>query len=106
MLERLRIQNFQSHHKLDIQLDPAVTTLIGPSDVGKSAVLRAFRWLATNRPRGDAFIRDGADRVSVKARVDGQNVTRRRGPAGNEYIVDGASLKALERTCPNRSGTC
>lgn len=75
MIRELDIENFQSHKRTALRLAPTLTALVGTSDSGKSAILRAFAWLATNRPRGNAFIRHGADSCSVAVR-DGE---------GNEY---------------------
>lgn len=55
MLESIRIKNFQSHKDTEINFEPGVNVIIGPSDSGKSAIIRAFKWLKDNRPLGDAF---------------------------------------------------
>lgn len=99
VIDRLRIQNFQCHSKLDVELDPAITTIIGPSDVGKSSVLRALRWLVLNRPRGDSFIRDGWDECSVKIKVDGHTIERKRGKV-NTYRVARQEYKAFGNDVP------
>lgn len=80
MIERLTIREFQTHHLLRVELDPGVTTIVGPTDAGKSAVLRALRWLALNRPGGDAFIRDGSRKTKVTLMVDGHRLVRSKGP--------------------------
>lgn len=41
MIRRIVLRNFQNHRRLRIDLDPRVTTVVGPSDAGKSAVVRA-----------------------------------------------------------------
>lgn len=55
---KLRIQNFQAHKDTTIEFD-RITTIVGPSDIGKSAVLRALKWVAKNEPNGTSFVRDG-----------------------------------------------
>lgn len=100
MLERLRISNFQRHRRLDVKLDPRVTTIVGATDTGKSSVLRALRWVATNRPRGDSFVRDGAPGASVRLRVDGHDVRRKRKGRENVYVVDGKEFKAFSSDVP------
>ena len=101
MLERLTIENFQAHSKLDLKLDPAVTTIVGPSDAGKSAVIRALIWLATNRPLGDSFIRDGETRARVSLLVDSRWIVRTRGKSENTYSIDGEELKAFGNEVPS-----
>ena len=74
MLEKLRIINFQKHEDLTVSFDDRITTIVGPSDVGKSAVLRALRWVLTNQPDGSGFIREGEKNASVVLRVDGRTI--------------------------------
>ena len=88
MLKRLSIRNFQCHEHLDVKFDPQITAIIGPSDTGKSAIIRALRWLAFNRPLGSGFIRNGTDDCRVKLRVDKTDVVRRRGKAINNYSIN------------------
>lgn len=99
-IDRLQIQNFQRHEQLRLKLDESIVAITGQSDVGKSSVLRALRWLATNRPRGDGFVRDGGERTSVKIRVDGKTVERVRGKGENTYMIDGKVLEAFGTDVP------
>lgn len=98
MIERLRITDFQKHVDLKIKLD-RVTVITGPSDVGKSSVLRALCWLMTNRPRGKAFVRDGCDSVTVRAWIDGVKVVRQR-DSGNRYFLDEQCYEAVGGDIP------
>ena len=77
-----------------------MTTIVGPSDAGKSALIRALAWVLTNRPKGDAFIRDGSDRVEVYVKVDGHKLKRRRGKK-NTYHLDGAVFTAFGVDVPD-----
>lgn len=95
MLQRLRLRDFQVHENLDLVLDPHITCIIGASDVGKSAILRALRWVMTNQPAGDAFVRHGADVAFVELTVDGRIVTRRRGKSENVYLFDKETYKSF-----------
>ena len=99
MLEKIRVKDFQCHEDLKIEFDPKITAIVGPSDAGKSAVLRAIRWVATNRPLGDGFIRHGATTSVVKLWSDDGSVTRRRG-SQNTYAVDGQVLEAFGAEVP------
>lgn len=103
-LERLRISDFQCHESLGIAFDPKVTCLIGPSDVGKSAVLRAIRWVAFNRPLGDACVREGTERSTVKLLVDGQTIRRKRGKGINSYELDKQKYEAFGNSVPESIG--
>ena len=101
MLEELRIQNFQRHRKLRVGFDPTITTIVGGSDVGKSAILRALRWVCTNQPKGDAHIRHGAKGCTVQLVVDGHTITRKRGGGKNTYELDGEPYKAFGTGVPD-----
>ncbi len=63
MLTKLRIIDFQSIHDLDLELG-RFTVITGPSDVGKSAVIRAIHSAITNRS-GQDFIRSGSKECKV-----------------------------------------
>jgi exonuclease SbcC len=100
MLERLEIVNYQTHERRRLVLDPHVTTIVGASDAGKSAILRALRWVCTNRPIGTEHIRWGAEHCRVSLWVDGQLVRRVRGPNTNEYSLGPKTFKAFGNDVP------
>lgn len=87
---RLTIENFQSHAHTTIEPAPAgeLTVLTGPNDAGKTAVIRALRWLWFNVPYGTDFIRVGCTfaRVTVEM-ASGWTVIRERTKSRNRYIT-------------------
>lgn len=99
-IESLTLTNFQAHKRLTLELDPRVTCIVGATDQGKSAVLRGFRWLALNRPLGDAFVRWGTRNCEVGAVVDGREVVRRKTASFNGYLLDGEPLAAVGAGVP------
>lgn len=100
MLTNLTLRNFQTHRKLTLDFDPHVTTIVGPTDSGKSSILRAIRWLVMNRPSGDAFVRHGRKFASVSVTVDGTEIERRKGTKENSYRIGGKTLKAFKQDVP------
>jgi len=104
MLEFLRIKNFQGLEDLTIPLAQPITVIVGETDRCKSASLRALRWLATNKPAGDSFIRHGQESASVKLKIDGRTVSRRKGRE-NLYLVDGERLAAFGAGVPDPVAT-
>lgn len=62
-LKRVRIIDFQSLHDVDLELG-RFTVIVGPSDVGKSAVIRAIHSAVVNRS-GQDFIRSGTKESKV-----------------------------------------
>lgn len=97
--EALKLRNFQGHEDFLITFAPDVTTIIGPSDVGKSAVLRALRWVCMNEGSLDDLLREGAANVRVGLKVEHEEryfkVTRERGAVGNIYTLQDREFKAF-----------
>lgn len=98
---KLKILNFQKHKELVIELDPKITTIVGPSDSGKSAVIRAIKWLMTNQPRGLEFIKHGSKFTTVMIEdIDGHSILRQRGKDINLYTLDNQEFKAFGNDVP------
>jgi exonuclease SbcC len=60
MIKQIHIGNFQSHKSTVLDLHPGCNLICGSSDSGKSSIIRALKWLATNRPLGDGFVSWGS----------------------------------------------
>lgn len=101
MLEKLMIQNFQSHSKTVVEFDENVTTIVGSSDVGKSAIIRSLSWVSRNTPNGNAFIKDGSDGAAVRLFVDGHRIVRRRSKSENFYGLDDHEFKSFGSGLPD-----
>jgi len=100
MLSRVVLRNFQGHKRLAVDFDPSVTTIIGPSDKGKSAVLRAIKWVCLNQPAGNDFLHHGAKRVSVTLIIDGTKVKRSHSNGKNVYKLNKQTYTAFGREVP------
>lgn len=90
MIQRISIANFQSHKETVLDLAPGVNVIVGATDSGKSAILRALRWLIWNRPSGDAFRSTWGGDTEVHILLeggsyDGYYVKRNKGDNKNEY---------------------
>ena len=101
MVEWMRVKDFQPHGDFLLELSRGVTCIRGPSDAGKTALLRALRWACCNEPRGDAFVRHGQDPCAVTVGVDGREVVRSRGKGDNSYSLDGQDYKAFGNGVPD-----
>lgn len=90
-ITRIEINDFQSHKHSILEPAPAgqLTVIVGPSDSGKTALLRALRWLYYNTPQGCDFIRVRANIARVRIDyADGNSVTRERSRKGsNRYEI-------------------
>lgn len=88
LLTKITIENFQSHALTEIEPAPGLTVLVGESDQGKSAVIRALKWLFLNQPRGAGFVRAGESNCRVVVKYgDGAQVSRGRIGNDNVYLV-------------------
>jgi DNA repair protein SbcC/Rad50 len=98
-IKTIELTNFQSHKKTVVELnEKGLNALTGGSDTGKSAIIRALRWVLYNEPRGADFIRHGETRATATVTfTDGSSITRSRtNSAAGEYIVRDSSGKELE----------
>lgn len=99
MIQRVAISQFQSHSETDLEFGPGVNILVGPSDEGKSAVLRAIRWVLDNKPAGNAFHRNGGKNCGVEVEFDDCIISRERDGDSNLYtLTPSGSEQATEFT--------
>lgn len=101
MIDSIHLKNFQAHADTTLVFDKGVNVIVGRSDQGKSSIIRALRWVATNRPSGDAFIKNGESETTVTLTVDGKSITRTKGKGTNSYTLDGVEYKALRSDVPS-----
>jgi chromosome segregation ATPase len=97
MIESLLIKDFQIHRNLLVEFEEQVTTVVGPNDSGKSAILRALGFVALNNLSGSRFVRRGkkSKQAVVELKVDGHTVKRVRGKTENAYYLDSKEFKAF-----------
>jgi len=61
MIKSISIKNFQSHKSTELEFAPGINGIVGISQSGKTAILRAFNLLANNRPQGARYFNNQAD---------------------------------------------
>lgn len=87
-IKRLTLENFQSHKFTIIDFDDGLNAIVGPTDSGKTAILRAIKWVLYNEPQGDSFIRQGESQTSVQILFSsGVVVKRYRTKSKNGYEI-------------------
>jgi exonuclease SbcC len=88
MIKSLKIQNFQSHENTELTFDDGVNVIVGSSDSGKTAIIRAFRWVVWNRPSGDANCSTWGGTTSVEISTGEGSVVRSKSKV-DAYRVSG-----------------
>ena len=92
MITKIEIKNFQSHKNTVLEFDKGVNVICGESDNGKSAVIRAIRWVVENQPQGTEKINsnwneDFKEPLSVKLYTEKGYVERIRDKKRNGYNI-------------------
>jgi len=100
MIEKIIIHNFQNHRSFEQDLN-LLNAIVGESDKGKSAILRALRWVLTNEAPKNP-ITFGEDECSVEIIVDGHSLIRKRTKKENTYNLDGTEYSALRGEVPEQ----
>jgi len=101
MINQIDIQNFQSHKQTTLSLHPGVNVVIGKSDSGKTAIIRALRYLIWNRPSGDAFCSSwGGDTVVTVETDDGNTITHKRIKSVSSYVINDSVFSAFGTGVP------
>ena len=87
-IKKVILENFQSHKYTEIELDPSLNVIVGPSDQGKSAIIRGIKWALFNEPSGDFFIREEEKECSVSIIFnDNTKIKRYRSNNKNAYYL-------------------
>lgn len=101
MIERLHIVNFQSHEDSQLEFAPGVNVIVGDSDSGKTAIIRALRWLIHNRPGGDSFRSNwGGDTRVIITTTEQDEIERAKIKSGNIYRMNDDDFKAFGSDVP------
>lgn len=87
-ISAVEIKGFQSHVESVFDLGPGLNVITGPSDAGKTAIIRAVRWVAFNEPTGEAYVNQSVGGAEVKLLLDsGQVITKRRRKGKTSYLI-------------------
>ena len=101
---RVNVENFQSLADVEVQLE-GLTALVGPSDRGKSALVRAISAALFNLP-GEYFVRTGTESARVTigwlkgSPGDAHVVVWEKGGGKNQFTIDGAEYSKVGSKAP------
>lgn len=96
-ITKIILENFQSHVYSQVDFGPELNVIIGPSDSGKSSIIRALKWVMYNEPAGDFFIREGESECKVTLFLsDGTSLQRYRTKNKNGYkLIDSNGVESI-----------
>lgn len=101
MIQKIVIQNFQSHEETSIEFAEGVNTIVGDSDVGKTAILRALFWVVFNRPLGTSFCSNWEhEGTYCQVYTTDGIITRVRTNTENYYMLDDVRYEAVGGKVP------
>ena len=90
-ITQVKLKNFQDHADTTIDFTNGINLIVGSSDAGKSAILRAINLVFHNNYKRDSYIRHGEKECSVSVKFsDGVEVTRIKGEDVNSYLLTDA----------------
>ncbi len=99
MIRSVKLRDFQRHKLRRIVFSKGITTIEGPTNRGKSSIIRALRWVLLNDFRGIP-LRKGAKTVSVRVKIGGKWVGRKKGANVNVYTLGKKKFKAFGTKVP------
>lgn len=95
MITRIELTNFMSHAHTVIEPAAGLTVLVGPNNVGKSAVVAALQILCHNE-NSTYVTRHGAKQCSVKVETDDGHSIEWRRKTSPSYVIDGQTFDRLK----------
>lgn len=101
---KIKVKNFQSLADVDLEVE-GFTVVVGPSNIGKSALVRAISSALYGRP-GDDFIRRGAKQTGVVLEElptnsgTSMSVAWIKGAGTNKFVIDGKIYDKMNRDVP------
>ena len=101
MIRAITIQNFLSHKKTKLEFSKGLNVIVGQTDSGKSAIIRALRWVITNKPGGDSFRSNWGGDTEVLLEFFTQWYTSRIKSNRNLYELDGVELEGFGSSVPD-----
>lgn len=108
MIIRIELHNFQSHKDTVIDFTSGVNVITGESDNGKSAIIRAVRWVVENQPSGTDKVNSSwndsfKNPLSVRIYTEDGWVERIRIKGRNGYTVCKGDGKPVELSAVGRN---
>lgn len=95
---KVKIHNFQSIKEIELEIE-GFTAIVGRSNIGKSAIVRAIEGALSNK-EGEDFVRKGTKCSEVEIDCPEISLYWKKGSGYNDYIIDGETLESVGRGSP------
>ena len=100
MIRTISLKNIQKHSEISVELSPTITVVWGDNGAGKTAFIRALRWICQNRPSVSKMVTRGKDEASAKVVTDRGSVARFKTEDKNGYNINGEEFLRVGRQVP------
>lgn len=100
MIKSLHLRGLQSHTDSTVEFTPGVNVILGETNAGKTAIVRALQWIFQNRPLGTGLTQKGAKECVAEVETDLGSASRVRRKGFNGYVVDGVEYKEIGSSVP------
>ena len=93
----INLENFQSISNAQLEFVTGINLIVGQSNSGKTAILRAINSVVSNPTRGKYFIKKGTKSSEVTIEFEGSTISWKRTPTDINYEIDGELYKKAGR---------
>jgi DNA repair exonuclease SbcCD ATPase subunit len=100
MIKSLDIFNFQSHKHSTLHFHSGLNVIVGPTDSGKSVILRTLRKLFFNRPFGSAFRSTWGGETYIETLTDDDTLIGLKEDSEKTYFLNDLEFKAFGQSIP------
>jgi len=100
MIKQISLSNFQSHSDSTLNFSDGVNIIVGNSDSGKTAIIRAIRKLVHNKPSGDEMKSHWGGKLQIEMFTDDAHIVYSKDKEA-EYILGDTHFKAFGTSVPD-----
>lgn len=101
MIKSLHLKGLQSHTESSVDFTSGVNVILGETNAGKTALIRALQWIFQNRPLGTGLTQQGAKECIAEVETDRGKASRIRKKGFNGYVVGEMEFKEIGSSVPD-----
>ena len=92
---KVHIENFQSISKADLEFKQGINIIVGQSNSGKSAILRAIKGAILNPSGSQRYIKNGTEKFQVNLDYEGNSIEWSREGQSPVYTINGEQYQKV-----------